>query len=96
MVTVDWLTVVLMVTLPFEIISTLAYLATRWVSVAFVAYAFAWSVPFLILITMGPSGPWPIHVVLPLVMLVQIHFWKLEDRPRVSNPLPGRVSEPFR
>lgn len=87
---------VLMSTLPLEILFTLLYLVSRWVSVAFLAYAFAWSVPFLILVNFGPGGPWPIHIALPLVMLVDIHFWTLEDGPRVSNPFPGRVPEPFR
>ena len=79
-----------------EVVSTLVFMATRWVWMALFAYTCAWSSPALLVMIDGPSFFFLSFIVVPLIMVVHIRHWTLEDGPRRHpNPLPGPVRDPF-
>ena len=79
-----------------EVVSTLLFMATRWVWMALFSYTCAWSSPALLVVIGGPSLLFLSFIVVPLLMLAHIRYWTLEEGPRRHpNPLPGPVQDPF-
>jgi len=76
--------------LAIEVLTTVLFLMTNWVSLALVAYASAWTIPSL---TLPISAIIPVMFVLPLVMLLQVRRWEFEDGPRRRwNPVSSNLS----
>jgi hypothetical protein len=79
-----------------EVLSTLLYIGTRYVSMAIFAIASSWLTPSIYLMIGGPNIVAMFFVILPLAMLVHIPYWAVGSGERKAfNPLPSPVREEY-
>lgn len=75
-----------------ELLSTLLYIGTRYVSMAIFAIASSWLTPSIYLVIGGPNIAAMFFVIMPLAMLVHIPYWAVGSGDRKeANPLPSPV-----